>query len=511
MGTPHARPSIVLGAIVVLLASLHAPACVQIASKGAQDDTPENRAGRGIPCCVLRAHPGRVVRMAFAPKSNRLVSLSEDGIGSSTIVFWHAAAGETLDVFSNHDYLDRDVVFSRDGSLLGIGGSTAFLLDAENYRLRRALDAETYEFQKIIDVERAFIVQEAIKNYLVQERFRYVTAMSISYDNRYVVSGHDNSQVKVWEVATGTLLNVLWTTRVFGGVLDVAFSPNGRFIAACQDDRKIWVWRFPDYRELVLDEHDRAVYSLAFDPVSGLLASGGSSGKIRIWDVEKGEVNRVLRHHPSGILDLVFTEDGRYLVTGGRDRTVRIVDSESGEAIAVLDGPLERINCVAINSNATLLAAGSDDRTVRIWDISSLRLCDNLALTPLPLFPARLEGDAEFADSGGDGLLSPDETGTISLTLTNTGRGATFNLVALAVPDSMAEGLVIDQAPLLPMLLPSRSAGIEIRLRNAGTAPLAPFNCIVRVFESNGFHLSPPLNVWVGPASPLEGVQNERK
>ncbi|MDD3642379.1 MAG: WD40 repeat domain-containing protein, partial [Candidatus Krumholzibacteria bacterium] len=487
MGT-HSRSSLLFGALVIMAAALHAPSCTKVVSWSRPQKEPARLPGIGVPCCVLRAHPGRVIRMAFAPLSNRLVSLSEDGIASSTIVFWHAAAGETLDVFTNRDYVDRDVVFSRNGSLLGIGGSTAFLLDAGNYRLWRAFDVESYEFHKIIDIERAFIAQEAVKNYLVQRRFRYVTAMSISHDNRYVASGHDNSQIKVWGVATGELLNVLWTTRVFGGVLDLSFSPDGRFIAACQDDTKIWVWRFPDYRQRILSGHDRAVYALAFDPVTGLLASGGSSGTIRIWDVEEGSEERVFRGHPPGVLDLQFTEDGRYLVTGGRDRAVRILDAASGEQVAVLDGPEERVNCVAVNSNATLIAAGSDDRTVRIWDISSMRLCDNLALTPVPLYPARLSGGGAFSDAGGDGLLSPGETGTIVVSLSNSGRGAAFNIVALAVPGSTAAGLEIDQAPMLPMLLPSKSARIEIRLRNAGTGTLAPFDCIVRVFESNGFH-----------------------
>jgi len=482
-----------------MLALLVAPSCVRLSSRDAGRETPEHRAGSGIPCCVLRAHPGRVIRIAFAPKSNRLVSLSEDGVSSSTIVFWHAAAGETLDVFTNRDFVDRDIVFSRDGSILGIGGSTGFLLDAESYRLERAFDAETYEFHKVIDVERAFIVQEAIKNYLVQQRFRYVTAMSISSDNRWAVTGHDNSQIKVWEVGTGTLLNTLWTTRVFGGVLDVAFSPDGRFIAACQDDEKIWVWRFPDYRERVLAGDDGAVYALAFDPVSGLLASGGSSGRVRIWDVEEGREERVITDLPPGILDLVFTEDGRYIVAGCRDHTVRILDAISGEPVAALTGPDERVNCVAVNSNATLLAAGSDDRTVRIWDISSLRLCDNLALTPVPLYPAELKGEGSFSDTDGDGTLSPGETGTIVVSLANTGRGAAYNLVPMAVADSTAAGLAVDQASLVPMLLPSRTVEIEIGVRNTGTERLVPFECTVRVFESNGFHLSPPLRVRIGP------------
>ena len=161
-----------------MIASMHAPACVRRAPGMQPGEAEGSRAGAGIPCCVLEGHPGRVVRVRFAPRSNRLVSLSEDGIDASTIVFWHAAAGDTLDIFTNDDFVDRDVVFSRDGSLIGIGGTTAFLIESESYRLHRAFAVETYEFYKVIDVERAFIVQEAIKNYLVQQRFRYVTALS---------------------------------------------------------------------------------------------------------------------------------------------------------------------------------------------------------------------------------------------------------------------------------------------------------------------------------------------
>lgn len=448
---------------------------------------------------VLAGHAGKVVRVRFAPRSNRIVSLSEDGYESSTLSFWHAPSGELLSSYPNRRYADRDVAFSRDGTTIGIGGGTVCLVDAETLRMRAAFEIETYEFLRTIALESSLYWPFAIRTYSVEQRQRYVTALAFSPDGRYVVSGHDNGQLKIWEVETGSLLSVVWATRVFGAFLDVEFSPDGRFIAACQDDRRVRVWRFPDYRERVLDARDRAVYALAFDPLSGRLAAAGASGKIRIWNVDSGREERLLGRLPAAIADLAFTGDGKHIAAAMRDNTVCVLNVATGKKVAVLVGHERRVNSVAFNSNATILASGGDDRTVRIWDISPLRLCDDPALTPRPFYPAILSGQAVFSDQSGDAVLGPGERGRITVRLENMGREAAYNIVTLVVPDTLAAVLEIAPPPLVPMLSPSASVDLQVTIINNGREPVSGVDCTVRVFESNGFHLSPPLRVRIGP------------
>jgi WD40 repeat protein len=276
-------------------------------------------------------------------------------------------------------------------------------------------------------------------------------------------------------------------------MIDVEFSPDGRFIVGCQDDERLRVWRFPDYREQFLAGHRRAVYSIAFDPVTGHLVSAGVEGIVRIWDVETCEQLSEFEAHEKAIMSVIVTEDGKTIITGSKDNTIGIWDMETGDPVERLQGHTKQVNSVAVNSNATLLASGSDDRTVRIWDISSLGLCNNITLTPEPLYPAKLEGRVWFEDSSGDGILSPDEEGEFHLMITNNGKGAAFNIVTLAVPDTVTAGMEIEPPGVVPLLLPGRSVDRVVMVSNRGESVIAGVVFTFRILESNGFHINPPL------------------
>ncbi len=446
------------------------------------------------PCCVLEKHEGRVIHVEFAPKSNRLVSLSEDGLDKSTMIFWHGGSGAMVDSFTNVNNADGDVEFSRHGGTIGIGSRTLFILDSENLRLVRTFEAESYEYFKILDMQiEGFTWPFTSKTYQVVRKFRKVTSVSFSTDVRYVASGHENGQIKIWEIKTGELLNVLWATKVFGGIIDVEFSPDGRFIAACQDDERLRVWRFPDYREKFLEGHERAVYSLAFDPVTGHLVSAGVDGRVRIWDIETGETIREIKAHEKAIMSVAVTEDGRTLITGSKDNTIRIWELATGRRVAELLGHGKQVNSVAVNSNVTLLASGSDDGTVRIWDISGLGLCDNISLTPVPFYPAKLNGEAWFEDESGDGALAPGEKGKFMITISNVGEGVAFNIVTMAIPDTLSGSLEVVPPGVIPMLLPGRSIKKVVTVSNIGESDIGNLVFTIRILESNGFHLNPPL------------------
>lgn len=487
---------------VLLAVALVMSGCVKhLEDKGASD---QSFGPLAFPCCVLDKHDGRVIHVEFEHRSNRLVSLSEDGIDRSTLIFWHAGSGGMIDSFTNVNNADGDVEFSRHGNVIGLGSRTLFLLDSGSYRQIRTFEAEAYEYQKIIDLEFGGFETPiaASKRYTVETRFRGVTALSFSPDVRYVASGHENGQVKVWEIKTGDLLKIIWATKVFGGIMDVEFSPDGRFIVACQDDERLRVWRFPDYREQFLVGHERAVYTIAFNYVTGHLASAGVEGKVLIWDVETGESLGELEAHEKAIMSVAITEDGKTLFTGSKDNTIGIWDLDSGRQIEILHGHEKQVNSVAVNSNATLLASGSDDGSVRIWDISSLGLCNNITLTPEPLYPAKLDGQVWFEDSSGDGILSPGENGKFMITISNVGEGTAFNIVTMAIPDTLIPGMEIEPPGVVPILLPGRTIETTVMVSNTGETELADIVFTFRVLESNGFHISPPLKASIVRISP---------
>jgi hypothetical protein len=122
-----------------------------------------------------------------------------------------------------------------------------------------------------------------------------------------------------------------------------------------------------------------------------------------------------------------------------------------------------------------------------------LRLCDNIALTPEPVYPAKLDGQVWFEDDSGDGALGPGESGNFVLTISNVGEGSAFNIVTMAIPDSLDTALDIETPGVIPMLLPGKSVGREVRVSNIGDTAINDVVFTFRILESNGFHINPPL------------------
>ena len=71
-----------------------------------------------------------------------------------------------------------------------------------------------------------------------------------------------------------------------------------------------------------LHGHTEDVWTLDFSPDGKLLASGSSDGRLLLWNVEAGRLERHLDHCPDAacpgerIKRLAFSPSGRYVLTG---------------------------------------------------------------------------------------------------------------------------------------------------------------------------------------------------
>jgi WD40 repeat protein len=88
--------------------------------------------------------------------------------------------------------------------------------------------------------------------------------------------------IKIWDASTFGTVNVI--DDVTGGIWTAAFSRDGTTLAVGRSDGDVQLLEIPSGRPVAtLTGHSGEVAAVTFSP-SGLLASGGADGTIRLWD-----------------------------------------------------------------------------------------------------------------------------------------------------------------------------------------------------------------------------------
>jgi WD40 repeat protein/serine/threonine protein kinase len=143
---------------------------------------------------------------------------------------------------------------------------------------------------------------------------------------------------------------------------------------------------------LTLLGHQGLVTALTFSPDSRRVATAGSDGTARVWDVASGQELLRLRGHRSQVIAITFAPDGHWLVTGGRDGTARLWDAASGQPLRTLQHG-SPVSAVAVTRDGKWVVTGCEDYTPRVWDAASGRVVLTLeGPTPLPIFAAAMVG-----------------------------------------------------------------------------------------------------------------------
>jgi small GTP-binding protein len=191
-----------------------------------------------------------------------------------------------------------------------------------------------------------------------------------SPDGRFLAAALEDNTIRIWDVAHGEC------TAVLGGGYSVTWSPDSRFIASGSfHEPKILIWDLAnDELHRTLKDHANDARSVIWQRKGKFLASGSRDKTIRIWDTANGTVRQILKGHEEAISSVTWSPDDRYLASGSYDKTIRIWDTANGTVRQILKGHEEAIQSVTWSPDDRYLASGSYDKTIRIWSTESWQL-----------------------------------------------------------------------------------------------------------------------------------------
>ena len=229
---------------------------------------------------TLTGHTDRVSVVGWSPDGSRLVSGGSDG----TIRIWQPTATQHAATTDQHAGRESAVGWSPDGSRLVSGGhdETVRVWEADSGRLLHTL------------------LGRGIGTFARRPRHTPTghtgvvrAAVGWSPDGSRLVSGGYDETVRVWEADSGRLLHTL--TGHTGGVLTlnaaeqvvaVGWSPDGSRLVSGGDDTAVRVWEATSGRLLhTLTGHTRRVNGVGWSPDGTRLVSGGADARLVLWSL----------------------------------------------------------------------------------------------------------------------------------------------------------------------------------------------------------------------------------
>jgi hypothetical protein len=173
-----------------------------------------------------------------------------------------------------------------------------------------------------------------------------------------------------------------------GRVYSVAFSPEGGVLASGCDQgvkpdgslvkggRRVRLWDVARQTCIAtLTGPEGAASCVAFSPDGAMLASGNSGQPTHLWRLggrfRKGPI---ILAGDTDVMSVTFSPRGALLATGNCHKTVRLWDVTARTCLATLSGHSGWVHSVAFGLDGGILATGGGDHTIRLWDVAA-RTC----------------------------------------------------------------------------------------------------------------------------------------
>lgn len=192
----------------------------------------------------------------------------------------------------------------------------------------------------------------------------WVRTAAWSPDGASIVSGAEDSTVRVWDANTGVCTGVLYDFA--SPVTCVAWSPDGHTIAAggAEGAIKLWDARAPSrslLQHYAAHEGGGGVASIAWHSQGGaILSTGAADGTAKIWDVAEGHALYTVRgHRAPTVYAGSFAPGGELFATAGGDGAVLVWRADLSATAGAEGGAAAATEVAAAIKSVAAIGGGS--------------------------------------------------------------------------------------------------------------------------------------------------------
>ncbi|MFN8605974.1 MAG: serine/threonine-protein kinase [Vulcanimicrobiota bacterium] len=201
-----------------------------------------------------------------------------------------------------------------------------------------------------------------------------VLALAVSPDGRFLVSGGMDGSIKLW--STTEKSDCHWLVSSGPAVRALRFHPQEGFILAALADGSCRLLSPSLARDLTFDCQQGSLQALDLHPRGKLLATGGETARVHLWDLDNG--NLVGSLATAGLVrSLRFNQDGSGLLVCSGDCSVGLWDIESQREVRSFFGhrsevweatfSCDQLMIVTVSADSALYGYRADSGRLMMW------------------------------------------------------------------------------------------------------------------------------------------------
>jgi WD40 repeat protein len=344
---------------------------------------------------VFTGHKDRVFGVAVSADGSLIASAGRDG----QVRLWSSTGREVAPPLIGHGAAVRGVVQLDDGEFVTAGEDARLIFWAHNAvnrpRLLRVLDDPNRPVRAVAMNAGADLVAEGnddgtvtlrratdLRPVGVQIRTGWNPVWSIAFSPHgdKMATTTSRGVLQLWDTSTGRSLAGPIETGEDAPV--VAISPDGAVIATGGYSHNIHLWDNPlTALALPLVGHENVISALAFRESDGALMSAGFDSTVWMWSGVQGAVKglrptgRMLAASTSPFESLAVCQSGKIVLTGDSDGDILMWDPSATNASRigrpVLKGHAADVTALKCGEDSHSLLSADEAGVVRLWDLTN--------------------------------------------------------------------------------------------------------------------------------------------